>query len=149
MPDQLLRIGQLAAQAGVSTRTVDYYTTLGLLTPAERSPGNFRLYEPAAVERIALIRQLEAHGVSLDDIANALNSGTNADVAGLLRQLHDDLQALQGAAQTADPEAYGLLVAITARVHSLITTALEIAAGIPGVPRSNRAAAVSLPKSRL
>jgi MerR family transcriptional regulator, copper efflux regulator len=134
VPDQLLRIGQLANQAGVSTRTVDYYTGLGLLTPAERSPGNFRLYDPAAIDRIALIRQLEAAGVSLDDIAKALNSGTNVDIAGLLRQLDDDIQALQGAAQTAGPEAQGLLAAIAARAHSLITTALEIAAGIPGVP---------------
>jgi MerR family copper efflux transcriptional regulator len=132
--DQLLRIGQLASQAGVSTRTVDYYTTLGLLTPVERSPGNFRLYDPAAIDRIALIRQLEAHGVSLDDIAKALNSGTNADVAGLLRQLDADLRELQGAAQLAGPEVQGLLAAITARAQSLIATALEIAAGIPGVP---------------
>lgn len=134
MPEQLLRIGQLAAQAGVSNRTVDYYTTLGLLTPAERSPGNFRLYDPAAVDRITLIRQLEAAGVNLDDIAKALNSSTSVNVTVLLRQLDEDIQALQDAARNAGPEAHGLLAAITARVHSLITAALEIAAGIPGVP---------------
>jgi MerR family transcriptional regulator, copper efflux regulator len=133
VPEQLLRIGQLAAQARVSTRTVDYYTTLGMLTPAERSPGNFRLYDPSAVDRIAVIRQLEAAGVSLDDIAKALNSSTTVNVAGLLRQLDDDIQALQDAAQTAGPEAHGLLAAITARAHSLITTALEITASLPPV----------------
>ena len=41
---RLLRIGELANLAGVSTRTVDFYTGLGLIEPAERTAGNFRLY---------------------------------------------------------------------------------------------------------
>ena len=128
-----MRIGELAAAAGVSTRTVDYYTGLSLLTPVERTAGNFRLYDPAAVERIAIIRQLESHGVPLDDIARALNSPGAQDVTALLRRLDDDLHALQEAAKTAGPDAYGLLTAAAARAHNLITTALEIAMGItPG-----------------
>jgi MerR family copper efflux transcriptional regulator len=128
--EQLFRIGELAARAGVSARTVDYYTTLGLLTPAERTPANYRLYDPSALDRIAAIRRLEAHGVSLDDIAKALRDN-RADIPALLQQLDHDLHALQTAAHTAGPEAHGLLAAITARAHSLITTALEIASGVP------------------
>jgi DNA-binding transcriptional MerR regulator len=132
MPEQLLRIGELAAQAGVSTRTVDFYTSLGLLSPARRSGGNFRLYAADAVERIAIVRQLEAHGVSLHDIADALHGEHTGDaIAGLLANLGQDLLSLQEAAQTSGPEIQGLLTAITARAHSLITTALEIAAGMP------------------
>ncbi|HEY0638990.1 MAG TPA: MerR family transcriptional regulator [Pseudonocardiaceae bacterium] len=130
MGEQLLRIGELATRAGVSNRTIDYYTGLGLLTPADRTPGNFRLYAPRDVDRVAAIRQLEAHGVSLDEIAVALRAH-EADVQGLLRRLEDDLQSLQEAAQSAGPEASGLLAAITARAHSLIATALEITAGMP------------------
>jgi DNA-binding transcriptional MerR regulator len=58
MTEQLLRIGELAARAGVSTRTVDFYTSLGLLSPAARTGGNFRLYAPDTVERIAIIPRL-------------------------------------------------------------------------------------------
>jgi DNA-binding transcriptional MerR regulator len=128
-----MRIGELAAAAGVSTRTVDYYTSLNLLIPAERTAGNFRLYDPAAVERIATIRQLESHGVPLDDIAQALNAPHVEDLTALLRRLDDDLHTLQEAAETAGPDAYGLLTATAARAHNLISTALEIAMGItPG-----------------
>jgi DNA-binding transcriptional MerR regulator len=132
MTEQLLRIGELAARAGVSTRTVDFYTSLGLLSPAARTGGNFRLYAPDTVERIAIIRQLEAHGVSLHDITAAMNHEQTGDtITGLLAKLGEDLHSLQEAAQTSGPGVQGLLAAITARAHSLITTALEIAAGMP------------------
>jgi hypothetical protein len=44
--DGLIRIGELARAAGVSTRTVDYYTGLGLLEPAARTDAGYRLYHP-------------------------------------------------------------------------------------------------------
>ena len=129
----LMRIGEVAAAAGVSPRTVDYYTNLHLLVPAERSAANYRLYDASAVERIATIRQLESHGIALDDIARAMNSPAGEDLATLLRRLDDDLHTLQEAAHAAGPDAYGLLTAAAARAHSLITAALEIAMGItPG-----------------
>jgi len=128
----LLKIGEVAARAGVSTRTVDFYTGLGLLTPAGRTGGNFRLYDEAAVARIAAIRRLESSGVSLDDIAQALRSTpVEQDVATLLRQFRQDLDDLYSASRTAEPDAQGLLAAITARAHELIATALQIAADTP------------------
>lgn len=133
MGEELLRIGEVAARAGVSTRTVDFYTGLGLLTPAGRTGGNFRLYAAAAVERIAAIRRLEASGVSLDDIAQALRTEhVEQDVAVLLRQFREDLDELHTASRTAQPDAQGLLAAIAARAHELIATALEIASNPPG-----------------
>src|SRR5688572_17971519 len=129
--DPLLRIGEVAAQAGVSTRTVDYYTNLGLLTETARSTGNFRLYHPATVDRIATIRHLEAHGVSLDEIATALTGPPDHELAHLLGKLEDDLRSLQAAASAAEPEAQGLLAAITTRAHNLIITAIDVAAGLP------------------
>ena len=127
----LLRIGQVAAQAGVSPRTVDFYTSLGLLTPAARSNGNYRLYHPQVVEQIATIRTLEAHGVPLQDIATALHQPSKEDVRAKLDQLDDALHALQAAARDGGEHSHGLLAAITTRAHALITTALDIAAALP------------------
>jgi DNA-binding transcriptional MerR regulator len=129
--DQLLRIGEVAGKAGVSTRTVDYYTNLGLLTEAARTSSNFRLYDPATVDRIAVIRQLEGHGMPLDEIAAALTGPPDRKLTHLLDKLEEDLQTLHTAAAAAQPEAQGLLAAITARAHNLITTAIDIAAGLP------------------
>jgi DNA-binding transcriptional MerR regulator len=129
--DTLLRIGEIAARAGVSPRTVDFYTSLGLLTPAARTAGNYRLYQPDTVERITTIRTLEAHGVRLQDIATAVRQPIDGELRAKLDQLDDALHALQAVASRAGEHAHGLLAAITARAHALITTALEITAGLP------------------
>jgi MerR family copper efflux transcriptional regulator len=131
--DGLLRIGEVASAAGVSTRTVDFYTSLGLVEPAARSAGNYRLYEPVAAERIALIQRLEGHGIGLDDIAAALR-GEAGSAPRRLEDLQRDLPVLQAAVQHAGDDAHGLLAAVTARAHALISTALDIAAGLPPAP---------------
>jgi MerR family copper efflux transcriptional regulator len=121
----LLRIGELAAQAGVSTRTVDYYTQLGLLQTAERTSGGFRLYDPAAADTIATVKQLEEHGLSLQTIATALNGTGDTDLSAKLDNLAAGLQALQEAAETA-PHTQALLTLISGRAHALIDLALAI-----------------------
>lgn len=127
----LLRIGEVAAKAAVSNRTVDYYTSLGLITPAARSGGNYRLYSADVVDRIALIRRLEAHGIGLDDIARATAGPSGPALTDLLHRIDTDLQALREVAATAGPATHGLLTATAARAHALITTAIEIAIASP------------------
>ncbi|WP_280420821.1 MerR family transcriptional regulator [Nocardia carnea] len=126
----LLRIGEFAGRAEVSARTVDYYTSLGLLTPAERTAGGYRLYDAADIGRVHLIRQLEAQGLSLDEIATALTTSA-ADIGPVLTALDDDLKLLHTVAETAPSEVHGLIALISARVHSLITVALQIPPDIP------------------
>nr|WP_307344952.1 MerR family transcriptional regulator [Metabacillus malikii] len=62
-----LKIGELAERTGVTKRTIDYYTNLGLLK-AERSASNYRYYDSSAVEQLNKIEQLKAEGMSLDEI---------------------------------------------------------------------------------
>ncbi|XVS61585.1 MerR family transcriptional regulator [Actinosynnema sp. CA-299493] len=130
MTDVLLKIGELAARAQVSPRTVDYYTSLGLLSPAKRTASNYRLYDPADVDRIHLVQRLEVQGVPLEEIATALQS-RHADVGPILDRIDEDLRTLQAAAETASPEVQGLLAAVATRVHSLITVALQIPPDLP------------------
>jgi DNA-binding transcriptional MerR regulator len=128
--DSLVKIGELAARAGVSIRTVDYYTTLGLLTPAGRTAGNYRLYAPADADRITIIQRLETQGVSLDDIARAFSSGA-PNVTEIITRIDDDLRTLNAALDAAPPETHSLLAAIATRVHSLITIALQLPPDLP------------------
>ncbi|MGN2639279.1 helix-turn-helix domain-containing protein [Nocardia takedensis] len=130
MTENLVRIGELATRAEVSSRTIDYYTSLGLLVPAERTAGNYRLYDPADVDRIQLIQRLEAQGISLEEIATALNSRPE-DLGDLLARIDTDLKSLQTAIGVAPGEINGLLSIIAARVHSLITVALQIPPNLP------------------
>lgn len=125
MPD-LMRIGELAAAAGVSNRTVDFYTNLGLLRPAERTSGGFRLYDPSSVELIATIRRLEASGMALDDIAKDLAGAGTADFTEVMSRLGHDLEALRGMAEAAGSNVHGIVTTLAARAHHLITTATEL-----------------------
>ncbi|MBI4580033.1 MAG: MerR family transcriptional regulator, partial [Planctomycetes bacterium] len=61
-------IGRLAEAAGVPTSTVRYYERRGLLTSEARSQGNYRLYGPAALERLRFVRSAQAAGFTLSDI---------------------------------------------------------------------------------
>jgi len=49
----------------VSTRTIKYYEELGLVSPENRSPGGFRLYNASDVERLQRILRLKGMGFSL------------------------------------------------------------------------------------
>jgi DNA-binding transcriptional MerR regulator len=64
----LLQIGDVAKQVGLSLRTVRFYEEAGLLTPAKRSPGGFRLYDDDTVDRLQLIKRMKPLGFTLDEI---------------------------------------------------------------------------------
>ncbi len=128
----LMRIGELATAAGVSNRTVDFYTNLGLISPASRTSGGFRLYDPAAAGQIATIQRLEASGMALDDIATQLRTG-GADLAAALARLDADLAALRQLAESAGASAHGLATTLAVRANQLITVAAELLAAMPEV----------------
>ncbi|GAB4050642.1 MerR family transcriptional regulator [Catellatospora paridis] len=127
----LMRIGELAAAAGVSNRTVDFYTNLGLITPASRTTGGFRLYDPATVEQIATVQRLESSGMALDDIAAHLQSAGAADLVGALARLDQDLTALRALAETAGGTAHGLATTLAVRANQLLATAAELLSTMP------------------
>ncbi|GGP68560.1 MerR family transcriptional regulator [Saccharothrix coeruleofusca] len=58
-----MRIGELAARAGVSTRQVRFYEASGLIT-STRLPNNYRDYDEVALGRVEQIRELLAAGLS-------------------------------------------------------------------------------------
>ncbi|MDX2939626.1 MerR family transcriptional regulator [Streptomyces ipomoeae] len=66
-----MRIGELAAQTGVSVRSLRYYEEHGLLT-STRSPSGQRHYTDHDIDRVALIQQLYAAGLSSRSIAEIL-----------------------------------------------------------------------------
>ena len=74
-PDpRLLRIQEVAAEVGATTRAIRYYEEIGLLRPAARSEGDYRLYDQSDVERIRHIRELrDGAGISLAEIAQLLD----------------------------------------------------------------------------
>lgn len=68
----LYQIGEVAERLGLSLRTVRYYEEVGLVAPAERSPGGFRLYDDDAVDRLELIKQMKPLEFSLEETRELL-----------------------------------------------------------------------------
>jgi DNA-binding transcriptional MerR regulator len=72
-PARLLRIQEAAADVGLTPRSVRYYEEMGLLRPAARSEGDYRLYDPTDLERLRFIKGLrDDAGFSLAEIAQML-----------------------------------------------------------------------------
>ena len=64
--------GELARRAGVGVETLRYYERRGLLAPAARSESGYRQFDEASVVRLRFIRRAQAHGFTLEEIAELL-----------------------------------------------------------------------------
>ena len=70
---RLMRIQEAAAEVGLTPRSARYYEELGLLRPAARSEGDYRLYDETDLERLRFIKGLrDDAGFSLAEIAQLL-----------------------------------------------------------------------------
>nr|MYU48515.1 MerR family transcriptional regulator [Streptomyces sp. SID7803] len=64
-----MRIGELAAQTGLSRDTIRFYERTGLVTGGERLPNGYRDFPPETVPWLAYVRTAQALGFSLAEIA--------------------------------------------------------------------------------
>lgn len=88
---RLLRVGDLAKVTGKTVRAIRLYEELGLLRPASRTSGGFRLYEPAAVERVRWIGLFHGMGLSLQEMRELVHAWWGA---GLGPEAMDRLRSL-------------------------------------------------------
>jgi DNA-binding transcriptional MerR regulator len=84
-----VRIGEVAALAGVSTRAVRHYHQRGLLPEPARLANGYREYALTDVVVLARIRRLTELGLSLDEVRDAL--GDTRDLREILLDLDADL----------------------------------------------------------
>ncbi|MFD6033600.1 heavy metal-responsive transcriptional regulator [Streptomyces griseoincarnatus] len=67
-----MRIGELATESGLTTKTIRFYEQAGLLPAPPRTPGGYRDYPPHTVARLAFVRDAQAAGLSLAEIRSVL-----------------------------------------------------------------------------
>ena len=65
-------IGDLAAKAGLSAKTVRFYEQAGLMPAPPRTPAGYRDYPPAALDRLAFIANAQLAGFTLAEIRSVL-----------------------------------------------------------------------------
>lgn len=99
--DGLCGIGELAERAGVTVKTVRFYSDRGLLPETERSSGGHRRYGPDALDRLLLIRSLRALDLPVPQVRRILDEDDGSGgvledaVAGQLREVGSRLGALR------------------------------------------------------
>jgi MerR family transcriptional regulator, repressor of the yfmOP operon len=72
-PERLLRIQEVAEETGLTPRSIRYYEERGLLRPAARSEGAYRLYDASDLEQLRFIKGLrDDAGLSIADIGEIL-----------------------------------------------------------------------------
>jgi DNA-binding transcriptional MerR regulator len=118
-----MRIGELAEQAGISTKAIRYYEQLGILTPPARTAAGYRAYDETALGRLGFVRAAQALGLTLGEIRQIISfrddgAAPCAHVTALLQrraaelgariaelqQLQGELQQLAERATTLDPK---------------------------------------------
>lgn len=119
-----MRIGELAERTGISTKTARYYESIGLLPEPDRTPAGYRDYDAAAVDRVRFVRDAQATGLTLSEIASVLElkdaGSTSCRHTGELLQRHlADLDQQIARLQSARTE----LAAMAARAATLDPTA--------------------------
>ncbi|MCX4550279.1 heavy metal-responsive transcriptional regulator [Streptomyces sp. NBC_01387] len=67
-----MRIGELAARSGLTTKTIRYYEQAGLMPEPPRTPGGYRDYPATAEPRLAFIRDAQHAGLTLAEIRGVL-----------------------------------------------------------------------------
>jgi DNA-binding transcriptional MerR regulator len=70
---KLYRIGEIMRYTSLSRQTIHNYTVLGLITEAERTDGNQRLYAEETFARLARIEELKKSGKTLREIREIID----------------------------------------------------------------------------
>lgn len=89
-----MKIGEVAKVSGVSIRTIDYYTSSGLLD-FERSAANYRLYPDSVLQTLERIQLLKNQRMSIAEIKEALSSNSQSETAVLVEDVFEEFNCLQ------------------------------------------------------
>jgi DNA-binding transcriptional MerR regulator len=85
MHSDTMRIGEAAAQAGVSVQTLRYYERRGLISKPARRPSGYREYPQDVVRLIRLIKWAQNIGFTLDEIKEMIGLIENQVRGGAVR----------------------------------------------------------------
>ena len=113
-----MKISDLSQASQVPLPTIKFYIREGLLPAGRRTAKNQADYDGTHVERLALIRALQAAGMRLDTIASALRAADNAKenfVIAAIDALERPIQAPVDPEQAAHKKAERLLAALIKR----------------------------------
>jgi Cu(I)-responsive transcriptional regulator len=75
---QALSIGEAAKLTGISAKMIRHYESLGLVSPANRTSANYRVYQTADLQLLSFIKSARDLGFSIKQIAQLSSLWKNA-----------------------------------------------------------------------
>jgi DNA-binding transcriptional MerR regulator len=82
-----MNVGEVAALAGVTVRTLHHYDRIGLLSPSGRTSSGYRQYGPSDLDRLHQVLLYRELGFPLEEVATLLDD-PSADPEAHLRRQH-------------------------------------------------------------
>lgn len=100
----LLRISELARRAGVPRATVQFYVRDGLLPAPRKTARTMAYYDPACIDRIRLIKELQRRFLPLSLIRRLVDSpdGPTASSARMLASIAEVNQTIRAALEPCE-----------------------------------------------
>lgn len=136
------RIDELAARCRVTVDTIRFYQSRGLLPPPERT-GRIAVYSEDHVERLGLIRDWKAKGLTLGAITRLVSGGFDkadeALVEALTEQVPDENERFLTLEELAEESGISL-----ALLEAIEREGLMVARTLEGEPRYTAADAEAL-----
>ncbi|MGW7411622.1 MerR family transcriptional regulator [Streptomyces sp. NPDC054863] len=86
-----MRIGEIAALVGITTRAVRHYHHVGLLPEPVRRANGYREYGLRDAVVLARIRRLTELGLGLDEVRDVVRDDAGRELAEVLGELDEDL----------------------------------------------------------
>lgn len=68
-----MNIGTVAEKSGVSSKSIRYYESIGLIHPAERRANGYRSYSPHDMRTLAFIKRARSLGFSVEAVRDLLD----------------------------------------------------------------------------
>ncbi|WP_448641977.1 MerR family transcriptional regulator [Geodermatophilus sp. URMC 63] len=111
-----MNVGEVAALAGVTVRTLHHYDRIGLLSPSGRTAAGYRRYSAADLDRLHQVLLYRELGFPLEEVATLLDD-PSADPAEHLRRQHrllrDRLERTQAMVAAVEKEMEAMTMGIS------------------------------------
>ena len=109
-----MRIGELADECSLPTRTIRFYERRGLLRNPDRAPNGYRIYDQSALDRLHFIRRAQAAGLTLAEISRIIDIRSEgqppcAHVSELLADKLDEVEHRMAELEMLRSELVGLI----------------------------------------
>lgn len=150
-----MRIGELADEIGLTTKTIRYYESIGLVPDPARTASGYRYYGGDVVERLRFVKEAQASGLTLAEIRSILEikdagGQSCAHTRGLLLRHLDAIDAQIEAMQRQRQELAELADRAAGLDPSTCTDAQRcqvIVGDVAGAPRSGSDVAEGVPET--